>query len=118
MENPSNDGVWTDEEWKEELEYIDRRAAELGGYDELAMEELGVTRERWQEIQKRIRSRFEQKLQEWRMFNQLRDDLSRVGLSFVEYENVGEVGGWRGWVESPQGVVAFVAADGETVWKW
>jgi hypothetical protein len=51
------------------------------------------------------------------VFNQLRDDLSRVGLSFVEYANVGEVGGWRGWVESPQGVVAFVGEDGSLVWQ-
>jgi hypothetical protein len=51
------------------------------------------------------------------MFNQLRDDLSRVGLSFVEYENPDAVG-WRGWVEAPTGAVAFVGNDGSLVWHW
>ena len=68
------------------------------------------------------------------MFNELCWQLNRVGLSVVaaglrrvaatvtpttvgEYA-LGGCGGYKGWIESPLGVVAFVQDDGALVWRW
>lgn len=78
----------------------------------------------------------ERKWRRAKMFNELCWQLNRVGLAFAAaglrrivaavtptslgmYESPQGVGGWRGWLESPVGVVAFINDDdGALVWRW
>jgi hypothetical protein len=86
---------------------------EVVSHDDLTDEE----RELLERVKPWIAENYKKHEREWDMFEQRRDDLARIGLTFVEYENPGAVG-WRGWVEAPSGVVAFVGNDGALVWHW
>jgi hypothetical protein len=82
-------------------------------YDDLTDDE----RELLARMKPILDAQFQKFQEEWDMFEQLRDDLAHAGLTMKTYENPDAVG-WRGWVEAPTGVVAFVGNDGALVWHW
>lgn len=42
---------------------------------------------------------------------------AKLGTERRDYDKPEQVG-WQGWLESPVGVVAFVALDDSIVWRW
>jgi glucose-6-phosphate 1-dehydrogenase len=124
----------TDAEFEAELAYIEKRAAEVGGFTELIMLDHNMTREEVEASYERSTQLFYKK-RSAKMFNDVCWELNNAGQADKvarlrqvvamalgterhDYETPEKVGGWAGWLETPLGTVAFVTADGETVWKW